>query len=91
MIVAEPRTPIGKRTRNGIAKTFTAFEFDTMPLAVVEAERFDRFVSIERPGKTRGRILAAGKQHQRATLRVFAGHRENSVNAQWIQTWLSND
>jgi hypothetical protein len=47
-----------------------------VPLTVIEAERFDRFITIERPGKARGGILAAGKQHESATLGVFADHRE---------------
>src|SRR4029077_4153648 len=47
-------------------------EFDSVPLAIVEADRLDELMAIERQGKTGRRILAAGKQHQRAA----GGHCE---------------
>ena len=76
MIVAEPLAPLGERARYCAAKALAALKLDAVPLAIIETQRFDRFISIQRPGETGGRILATGKQYQRATLGVFAGHRE---------------
>jgi len=76
VIVAEALAPCGKRARHCIAKTLAAFEFDAMPLTIIEAERLDRLISFKRPCEARGGILAAGKQHQSATFSVFADHRE---------------
>ena len=50
--------------------------YHAMPLAIIEAERFNRLITFERPGEARGGILAAGKQHQSATFSVFTDHRE---------------
>jgi hypothetical protein len=76
VIVAETLAPCGKRPRYRTAKTFAAFEFDPVPLAIIETERLDRFITFKCPCEARGGILAAGKQHQSATLSVFADHRE---------------
>jgi len=76
VVVAEAAGPRGNRACNGLAKPFAAFEFDAVPLTVIEADRFDSLLTIERPGEARGGFLAAGKQHESATLGVIADHRE---------------
>ena len=37
-------------------------ELDTMALAIIKADRFDRGKALQRPSETGRRILAAGKQ-----------------------------
>ncbi len=76
MIFAEAVGPSRKCPRHCVAKPFATFEFDSVPLAIIEAQRLNRFVTFERPGEARGGILAAGKQHQSATFSVFTDHRE---------------
>ncbi len=46
----------------------SAFEFDAVPLTIIKAERLNRFITFKCPCEARGGILAAGKQHQSATL-----------------------
>ena len=41
-----------------------AFQFDAMPLAVVEAQRLDMRIALKRPGQAGGAVLAAGEEHQ---------------------------
>ena len=39
-----------------------------MALPVIETDRLDAGKALERPGETHRRILAAGKQHERASI-----------------------
>src|SRR5210317_855908 len=57
----------------------SALEFDSMSLAVVESQRVDvwRAVAVNRPVKTRGRILAARQDDQRTGSVSF--HRFSSM------------
>src|SRR5262249_28173119 len=75
VIFAEALAPRGERARNRGAKAFAALQLDAMTLAVIEAERLDGLLALERPCEARGRVLAAGKQDERA-LGFCSSHRE---------------
>ena len=79
VIFAQALRPLRKLARDRGTKAVAAFEFHAMTLSIVEPERLYRLVAIKRPGKARGRVLAAGKQHERAVFSVYPSHRENSV------------
>ena len=62
MVFAKPGTPGRKALAQARQQQGSHVEFDPVPLTVVEAQRFDTLVLIERLGQASGRILAAGKQ-----------------------------
>ena len=68
MIFTELAPPIGKGPRQCLADAGAHVELDAVALAVVETDGLDPVETIERPGETGGRILAAGKQYERARL-----------------------
>jgi hypothetical protein len=47
-----------------VGDPLAAVEFDAMALAVVEADRLDMIEAVERPGKTRRRVLAAREENK---------------------------
>ncbi|ABA49515.1 hypothetical protein BURPS1710b_0356 [Burkholderia pseudomallei 1710b] len=76
VIVAQLVRPLRKTPLQRIAHALATFELDAVALAVIEAERLDGLIALERPGHTCGRILAAGKQYERAVLSVCPNHRD---------------
>jgi hypothetical protein len=66
VVVAEAHGPIRKIAAERGADGVAHGELDAVALAVVEADGFDMGEAVERPGEAGSRILAAGKQHQRA-------------------------
>ena len=66
VVVAEPRAPARKLAAQLRAHVQPALELDVVALAVVEADRLDVGVALERPGQADGRVLTAGEQDQRA-------------------------
>ena len=66
VIVAEARSPSAESGCEGVAHVDPARPLGGLPLAVVEADRLDVGVVLERIGEADGRVLAAGKEHQGA-------------------------
>ncbi len=64
MVFAEPAHPHRKATRDPLAHPHPSSEFGCMALAVVEADRLDPLIAVQRPGEADAGILAAGEQHQ---------------------------
>ena len=62
------RRPMRERRCDRRAQFGADFQLNSVALAIVEADRLDPVEAVERPGQTRRRILAAGKQHQRVLL-----------------------
>ena len=77
VVVAEPLAPRGEILAKRFADRGALVELDAMSLAVIESNRLDPRMSIERQGKTGRRILAAGKQDERP--RRGSGHRAAPV------------
>jgi hypothetical protein len=64
MIVAEPLGPGWKNGRKQLEDPLARFELGAMALPVVEADRLDALVALERPGKAGGGVLASGEKNQ---------------------------
>jgi hypothetical protein len=64
MVIAEPLAPSGEILAQRFTEHGALVEFDSMPLPVIETNRLDPFITVERQGKTSRRILAAGEQHK---------------------------
>jgi len=73
VVIAEALAPRGEILPKRFADRGALFELDAMSLAVIESNRLDARISIECQGKTRRRVLAAGKQDERP--RRGSGHR----------------
>ena len=65
MAVAELFCPIRAQRFHAVEQAVPALQLDGVALPVVEAEHFDAFEALQRPGEAGGGILSAGKQHQR--------------------------
>ena len=61
MIVAELVAPLRELRVQLRAHREPAFELDQVPLAVVEADRLDMRVAVQRPREAGRRVLPAGK------------------------------
>jgi hypothetical protein len=81
VVFAQARAPIGEGFAQPLQHRPPAIELDAMALAVVEADRFDMLVALQRPGQTGGRVLAAGEQHQRALVHEFSAWRRARLRA----------
>ncbi len=64
VILAEALPPGGVDGREAGAQALPAIELDPVALAVIEAQRLDAGVTVERPGEAGGRILPAGEQDE---------------------------
>src|SRR5271165_3813391 len=64
MVRPQPLPPLRLDRHKSVAQHGPLLQFDAMALAIVEAERFDPLVTLQGPGETGRRILAARKQHQ---------------------------
>jgi hypothetical protein len=72
MIGSEPVWPGWIDIDNFSPKVGTAFEFDTVTLAVVEPDSFDGLEPAERPSEAGGTILATGEENERADIACHA-------------------
>jgi hypothetical protein len=72
VILAETVAPGGKIFADRFQDYLALAEFDVMSLAIIETDRLNELMTIERQGKTCRRILAAGKQDKRIGDRHFA-------------------
>jgi hypothetical protein len=61
VILAEAAAPCGKIAANGLEDDLALAEFGFVPLAIIEADRFNERMAFERQGKTCCRVLAAGE------------------------------
>ncbi|CFP58709.1 Uncharacterised protein [Bordetella pertussis] len=71
MIVAQALGPVGKVGAQFAQHDLAGIQLDAMPLAVVETQRLDVGIALQRPGQASGGILSAREQHQGASLMVL--------------------
>src|SRR5690606_32303103 len=64
-IAAQSFAPAGKLRADGGEHVEAAFEFDAVPLAVVETYRFNALETLQRPREASRRVLTAGKENER--------------------------
>ncbi len=65
VVVTDPRFPFGVERGQAFADARANVELDPVTLAVVEADGFHARETLQRPGEAHGRVLSAGKQHER--------------------------
>jgi hypothetical protein len=68
MVGTEALRPGGKAARDLAPHALPTLKLDAVALTVVEADRLDPVIAVKRPSETDGRVLPAGKEHQRAGL-----------------------
>ena len=74
VIFTEPARPAREAGAQSVQHERPHLEFDGVPLSVVEPDRLDLAVAVERPGEAGGGILTSGEQHE--SPRMHAGSVE---------------
>ncbi len=65
MIVSELGHPVRKSSPQFSEHTLTRLKLNRVPLPVIKTHRLNMLVALKRPGEAHGRILTAGKEHER--------------------------
>ena len=90
VVVAEALRPGRIERPHRVADARTLIAFHRVALAIMEPDGFDPGKARQRPGKTHGRILAAGKQNKSAFRRNHRGRftrrslHEDKASIVWI-------
>jgi hypothetical protein len=66
VVFAQPLAPRRAEAAKRVTQARPYVQFDGVTLAIVEADGFNTRKPLQRLGKAHGRILSAGKEHERA-------------------------